>query len=599
MAFRHRAIVVPSATASKQLVSKNARSGHKRVGGRHDDGRYYRTLSWSYSVLMVVRTYTTLDRLLTLIEALYPDSPRIKFVVEPGSDFARGLARHIEGMGFEVLTWAEAKAIRFDVVLAAHATRALGELRGPVFVVPHGAGYNRLVAWSSGSDEFATGLVDSQLTMDDGRVYPSAIGVSHEEQVERLRVSAPEAADRAVVIGDPVFDRIVASRWRRDGFRERFGVLPGQKLVVITSTWGGYSTVGRDAELPMRLLAQLPMDQYRVLLIMHPNVWSIDSPGEIRTKLRDALASGLIVVPPHTPWEAGLIAADICLGDHSSLSIYAAAIGCRFLLAADGREELEPTSPLAQLCEKATRLDLGGDLRRQIEDHLASPRRLSARDIADSIFQQQEQSWARFRSVVRALAGRTALPEAPRMTPVGDPEPMSCCRITAWIVSTRVEHDADTGAIRVPIERWPRIARDSRDNPDDDLWQAADHAEVHWPFRSNSEVLLHSAPLTRVAGEQWVHEMLAPSGEGTAEGDLPPTEHPNAYVAAYRHADGCAVRWRGGGLRIDVDGDDLFAAANVLHRLWLDGYPLDRPGRVEYGYRPDEVKTFCFAPAPR
>ncbi|WP_093950158.1 hypothetical protein [Amycolatopsis vastitatis] len=541
---------------------------------------------------MVVRTFTTLDRMLTLREALYPDPPHLKFVVEKGSKFARGLGPHIEQLGFEVLTWAEAKTTRFDVILAAHATAALGELRGLVFVVPHGAGYNRRVGWSSGSDRFATGLVDGQLTTEAGTVYASAIGVSHEEQVVRLRESAPEAVDRAVVIGDPVFDRIAASRPRRDEFRDRFGILPGQKLVAVTSTWGEWGTVGSAASLPMKLLAQLPMDQYRVLLIMHQNVWFADSPAGIKAKLRDELDSGLVIVPPQTPWEPGLVAADICLGDHSSLSIYAASIGCRFLLVADGRKELVPESPLARLCEQATRLDLEGDLRRQIEVHLSGPRLLSPQDIANSIFQKQNRSLAEFRFVVRTLAGLPDLPDPPRMTPVGDPELIKGRRITAWVVVTRTGDDGT-----VLIERCPRIARTSWAGPDADVCQVVDHAEVDEITLSNGEILLRSYPVAKAAGEKWVDATLTPSEENGIAGGRVPTELPSACVAAYRHADGIAVRWRGGP-RVDVACDDVFAAATVLHRRWLNGDPLDRPGCATYSYRPGEVEHFGFTPAP-
>ncbi|MDQ7802479.1 hypothetical protein Q5425_01960 [Amycolatopsis sp. A133] len=542
---------------------------------------------------MVVRTFTTLDRMLTLLEALSPEPPHIKFVVEKGSKFARGLGPHIEQLGFEVLTWAEAKITRFDVVLAAHATAALGELRGLVFVIPHGAGYQRLVSWSSGSDQFATGLVSGQLTTAAGTVIPTAIGVSHEEQAERLRVSAPEAAGRAVVIGDPVFDRIAASRSRRDEFRERFGICPGKILIAVTSTWGQNATVGSCASLPMRLLAQLPMDQYSVLLIMHPNVWFADSPACIKVKLREELDSGLVVVPPHTPWEPGLIALDLCLGDHSSLSIYAASIGCRFLLAADGRKELVPGSPLARLCEQAIPLDLEGDLRSQIERHLRGPRRLSPQAVADSIFQEQGSAWANVRFVVRTLAGLSDLPEPPRMTPVGDPEPITGRRITAWVVSTK----AKPGDGAVLIERYPRIARNSWAGPDDDVWQVADDAEVDGTYRYNSELLLRSHPITKAEGEKWVHATLTPYGEDGPGGDRVPTEMPNALVAAYRYAGGCAVRWRRGP-RVDVACDDVFAAATVLHRMWLDGNPLDRPGSAAYSYRPGEVERFDFTPVP-
>ncbi|MFJ7219432.1 hypothetical protein [Amycolatopsis sp. NPDC098790] len=546
----------------------------------------------------MVRTFTELDRVRTLREALHPESPHIKFVVEEGSDFARGLGSHIEKIGHHLLTREEAKATRFDVILAAHATAALGELNGSVVVAPHGAGYNRLVPSSTESDEHPTGLAPIQLTTPSGEIIPQVIVMSHEDQIALLAASVPGAVGRAVVVGDPVFDRIVASKKRREEFRDRFKVRPGQKLVAVTSTWGKNATMATAKRLIQLLLGQLPMDQYRVLLIMHPNIWSADSPAAVKDKLRDELDSGLVIVPPRTPWEAGLIAADITLGDHSSLSIYAASIGCRFLLASDGREELVPDSPLARLCAQATMLDVDGDLRRQIEDHLSLPPRFSADEIASTIFQEKGKSWANLRAVVRGAAGLPDLAEPPRMTPVDDPEPDFGRRTTNWLATATFGASGRTGTDRVHIERYPGVVARTGLYPE--AWQVADHAEVDNARTLGCEILLHTHPLDRVAGEKWAVEVLGTEDEhGTAGAEVPSVVR-SAGLAAYRHAGGCAIRFVRGvsdGPRLETDTADVFSAAVVLYRLWYDGHPLDRPGTISYCYRDGEIEKFCYRPS--
>jgi len=187
----------------------------------------------------------------------------------------------------------------------------------------HGAGYHRLVEWSTGSGEHPTGLTRNQLITPSGMVIPSAIGVSHKDQAGRLRQNAAEALGWAMLVGDLVFDRIAASCARCEEFRGRFEVPPGQKLIAVTSTWGEHATMTTAQGLVRHLLGQLSMDRYRVLLIMHPNVWSANSPAAATGSLREDLDRGLVLVPARVSWEADLTAADLTLGDHASLSIYA------------------------------------------------------------------------------------------------------------------------------------------------------------------------------------------------------------------------------------------------------------------------------------
>lgn len=114
-----------------------------------------------------------------------------------------------------------------------------------------------------------------------------------------------------------------------------------------------------------RLIAELPHDEFRVALVLHPNVWSSHSSRQIEAWLAEALRSGLLLIPPHEGWRAAVTAADLVVSDHGSVSVYAAAIGRPVLLATDGRTAIDPDSGLGRLYEVAHPLDPHRPLRGQ------------------------------------------------------------------------------------------------------------------------------------------------------------------------------------------------------------------------------------------
>ncbi|MFI6643650.1 hypothetical protein [Streptomyces sp. NPDC050504] len=205
--------------------------------------------------------------------------------------------------------------------------------------------------------------------LHDGEPLATATVLSHPEQFERLRAACPEAAGTAVLAGDPCFDRMLAAQGRRAGFRRGFGVEDGRRLVVLNSTWGPHSLFG-SAELPWlleELTGTLPVDEYRICAVLHPNIWYGHGPGQVRRWLDRARRSGVVLVPPLDGWRQALIAADLVIGDHGSVTFYAAALGRPVLLGAFPEGELDPASPVAELGRIAPRLRLGRPLRRQIE----------------------------------------------------------------------------------------------------------------------------------------------------------------------------------------------------------------------------------------
>jgi hypothetical protein len=210
------------------------------------------------------------------------------------------------------------------------------------------------------------GLSPEWLT-HDGRLIASSIVLSHAEQLDRLRLSCPEAVPAAVVAGDPCFDRMLASFPLRDTYRAALGVRSGQRLVVVSSTWGPGSLYDQAADVVRLLRTELPLDDYRVALALHPNTWFGHSPWQVRMWLAECERAGVVVLPPEEGWRAALVAADVVVGDHGSVTFYGAALGVPVLLAAAAHDAVDPASAVGRFIGKADRLVPGRPLRQQLD----------------------------------------------------------------------------------------------------------------------------------------------------------------------------------------------------------------------------------------
>ncbi|MEU5849813.1 hypothetical protein [Saccharopolyspora shandongensis] len=362
-------------------------------------------------VLGVVRTPTALDRLLDVLPVLADDMRvETRFAVAAGSEFAANLTDQLHRTQARVADWEQAIGKDFDLAISPSGNGPLHELEMPVLTLPHGAGHHKLRATESGVAEEVSGLSAAQL-MHEGRVVPAVVGLSHPSQLVALRRDCPAAAPRAEVIGDPCFARLQVSLPMREHYRAALGT-GRRKLVVLASTWGPHSLFGRQGGLARDLVAALPAD-YQVALVLHPNIWSRHEGLQIRTWLQTALRGGLVLVPRLRKWQAALVAADVVISDHGSLSCYAAALGKPLLLAAFGTDEVVPGSPMALLGERAKRLDTTGDLRAQIDSARPVP---DHQQLADLAF--QDRACERLRGLIYRQLDLPEPPWSARAAPV-------------------------------------------------------------------------------------------------------------------------------------------------------------------------------------
>lgn len=322
------------------------------------DAKRWITRTGCKTVLVVVHTVTTGQRLIDVVRLLESDL-RIQVVFTAAPDvFSNGVAELLQTLGGVVISWEQATKIEFDLALAA-AYGSIQELHAPLIVLPHGAGYNKLAVRSDGRGAVAARGVyglDPQSIVRGGSVVPTAIALSHTADLALLGRQCPEALPVAAVVGDPCYDRLLASRSRRDIYRRALGVPVDRKLIVTVSTWGSRSLFGRAVDLMDRILAELAPEEHRIVALMHPNIWFGHGPRQVRAWLTEAVNRGLGLVPPTSDWLGALIAADLILGDHGSLAVYGAAANVPVVVAGFPADDVFSESASALLAALAPRL---------------------------------------------------------------------------------------------------------------------------------------------------------------------------------------------------------------------------------------------------
>jgi hypothetical protein len=333
------------------------------------DAQRGQTLRYQRTVLVVVHTVTAGTRLADVVPLLEPDlRVQVVFTYAPSALISGGVQEYLDRLGGVVVSWQQATQMPFDLALAA-SDGLLEWVHAPVMTMLHGVGYTKYPArWDGEGAETrreAAGPEPARL-ITHGRTIASAIILPTVSQVERLRRSCPEAASIAVVAGDPCYDRLAMSRPARELYRHALGV-GDKKLIAVSSTWGPGSLLCCRPGLLAELMDKLPSQRYQLAAIIHPGVWDWHGPRQIQAWYADCVRRGLILIPPEEGWRAVLAAADAVIGDHGSVTAYAAAAGLPVLLATRAEGEVEPGSTVAMLGEIAPVLRPGRSYPGQIE----------------------------------------------------------------------------------------------------------------------------------------------------------------------------------------------------------------------------------------
>ena len=406
---------------------------------------------------------------------------------------------------------------------------------------------------------------------EDGRPVADALVLSHPEQYERLLAVCPEAAPTAVLAGDPCWDRMLAARPYRERYRRTLGVGRGRRLIVLNSTWNPESLFGDggDDVLPSllpRLTSEFPADEYRFAAVLHPNVWHGHGPGQIRAWLDRARRAGLALIDPLHGWRQALIAADAVIGDHGSVTYYAAALGTPVLLGAAPLSGLAPDAPVHDFVRTAPRLDPAPPLRTQVEALLAGHQPLA--EPAEFTSSLPGGSASRLRRLFYDALGIPEPDEPARLEPLPLPPYDPALPTVPLQVLTRL---LGSGEIAVTRYAGPHPA------PYEEGAEA--HTAVHEDTRETDQLALADVVFRHGdAGDPrfgtpalWTAEIL--------------DRHPHCALAAYVTGPGdCVVRTRAGAvLRLtagpDADADPAVYASAVHAWLAAGKAPSELVGR--------------------
>ncbi|MEV5984959.1 hypothetical protein AB0L85_08030 [Streptomyces sp. NPDC052051] len=360
----------------------------------------------------------------------------------------------------------------------------------------------------------------------------------------------------------------------REEYRRALGVRPNQKLLVVSSTWGRGSIISShesDTDALRRALAELPVDEYRVLAAIHPNSWYGHGAWQLQNWLAPLTEHGLLLPVPDTEtWKSALLAADHVLGDHGSLTMYGVALGIPTVLGSFLDAKVAPRSPMARLGTLLPRLSPRRPLLPQLE--------------AASVTQRHSNELHSLRATVTSRPGESAtllrrlfyewleLPEPmnparPRLVPVPSSVPIGC----ASPVQRPVYVSAPSDEGRITVRRYPApVQRRTVEGhlAGTHLVADLDDPDTRWP--RSADVLL--MPLGR-------HR------ESSANWDDIATRYPGCGLLAREEPeDGCLALLRGGvRLRAHWHGErPSWASAAIAASVVHDHAPptADAPGPV-------------------
>lgn len=270
------------------------------------------------SVLLVAHTRLSLGYLRDYQRLLTTDRRICFSVTRARDDYSAGVDTVLDELGMRRLPYCVAVRREWDLALfATHGSEIFFQGAATRAHIQHGLGAGKLV---NGQD-FTYG---PKWALWEGRPKFDAMFEASHAVAARARAACPPLKNRIIVVGDIRADRVLAAAANRRRYRAQLGLAENEVAVLVISTFGPHGMLGRYglAYLDQALSLGAP---YRVLLTMHPHLWT--GRHDNRLRLGAALdprrrTNGLVVCGPDDDFVPYLAAADIAVTDHSSLGLY-------------------------------------------------------------------------------------------------------------------------------------------------------------------------------------------------------------------------------------------------------------------------------------
>ena len=332
------------------------------------ESEWWRTVQSERTILVVARGPTTTLWVFDFLEEILAD-PRIQVVFSVDEDapdtFSRGFTDISSIADAVAIPWSQALAGSFDLAITASRKGGLHRLRCPLLLGPHGASIGKHDPVAN-AEPFPV----PEIEKPPGSNAATTVMIAHPS--DRALLAPDQSGVDVVVTGDPCLDRLRASEPLRELYRSDLGLKPTQRLVLVSSTWGPDALMAAVPDIGTRLVSELPVDSYRIALIVHPNIWTAHGVWQVQTWTRRATSAGVLAIPPwRNAWRSALLASDVVLIDHGSVGLYAAALGKPLIVGRFDSALTIDGSPIERLARLAPRLNLDTPLQPQIDAAIA------------------------------------------------------------------------------------------------------------------------------------------------------------------------------------------------------------------------------------
>lgn len=216
-----------------------------------------------------------------------------------------------------------------------------------------------------------------RFSMDKGVPIFSCIFVASETEKQEMIKVNPAIKNIIAVVGDIKAEHLLKNMSKREAVRYELGFNPNDIVVLIQSTHGENSlmaTMGREIIHEAKKLH--PQSSYKFMFSLHPNYWS----GHANTpllgpQLQSSETEGLLILNPDIAWERYMVAADLCISDHTGNALSFALLEEPMIFISLKTDEVA-SRQLLNIYESSIHLEHSKDLKLKLDEaysYLNSP----------------------------------------------------------------------------------------------------------------------------------------------------------------------------------------------------------------------------------
>lgn len=228
--------------------------------------------------------------------------------------------------------------------LASHHWSGWNLFSWPILRIPHGSVGKRIdgEVWAFGSKCY-----DKNRNILYKRIFV------YSEHERRIAIEIdPQFSDKVEVVGNLKSERLLERSRTRDEIRNQLGVNQDETLVFMVSTYGPnclLNTVGDSLLSEARQVC----GKFRFALCIHPKeyVFKRETESDWNENLSMLKNDGFLVLESGEDWEHYMIACDVILTDHTSLSSYGVGLGKPYIFTPVPESVTEKYSLTCQLMD--------------------------------------------------------------------------------------------------------------------------------------------------------------------------------------------------------------------------------------------------------